>query len=301
MQHRWRLSSWCSNVQGDPVTHGEGIVAASPSGPFPPQDAGYSDGRRRLALVLEYDGTRYKGFQWQSQAPSIQGEVEAAICSFTGESSRIRGASRTDAGVHATGQVVDFLSGSFHTTQTFVNALNWYLPPDIRVRGAWDTSLGFNSRKDAVSRVYRYTLLNPGRPSALMRNYWALVSSPLDVAKMAEAAGYLVGTHDFSALTSLPLGRSPVRKVARWDVWREGELIFMEAEANGFLPHLVRRTNGLLTKIGSGSLPVGVIKEIIDGTLKEPKQCPALPAKGLCLMRVNYRDNPTGIEKSREA
>ena len=128
-------------------------MAAAPCGPFPPQEAGHSDGRRRLALILEYDGTRYKGFQWQSQAPSIQGEVEAAIRSFTGESTRVRGASRTDSGVHATGQVVDFLSGSTHTTQTFVNALNWYLPPDIRVRGAWDTSLGFNSRKDAVSRV----------------------------------------------------------------------------------------------------------------------------------------------------
>ena len=254
-----------------------------------------------MALILEYDGTRYKGFQWQSQAPSIQGEVEAAVRSFTGERIRIRGASRTDSGVHATGQVVDFLSGSTHTTQTFVNALNWYLPPDIRVRGAWDTSLSFNSRKDAVSRVYRYTLLNARWPSALMRNFWASVSSPLDAAKMAEAAGYLVGTHDFSALTSLPPGRSPVRKVERWDVWREGELIFMEAEANGFLPHLVRRTNGLLTKIGSGALPVGVIKEIIDGTLKESKQCASMPAKGLCLMRVNYRNNPTGIEKSHEA
>ena len=202
---------------------------------------------------------------------------------------RVRGASRTDSGVHAKGQVVDFLTHATYSTDAFVRALNWHLSHDVTVRGAWDTSLDFNSRKDAVSRVYRYTLLNAKWPSALMRDRSHWVRSPLDVASMSEAASYLTGTHDFSAFTvALPPGRSPVRSVGRWDVWREGELVFIEAEATGFLPHQLRMTSGVLVEIGLGKTCKDVIKGLIDGTLGEQKSCPSLPAKGLCLMRVNY-------------
>ena len=280
----------------------QGGVASSLSFANPDEGAPQAEGTRRLALILEYDGTRYKGFQWQAHSPSIQGEVEEAIRGFTGETTRIRGASRTDSGAHARGQVVDFISRSPHPTETFVNALNWYLPPDIRVRGAFETPLGFNSRKDAVSRTYRYTVLNARWPSALMRDFSLWVASPLNVARMAEAANCLVGSHDFSSLTvSLPPGRSPVRRVDRWEVWREGEMVFIEAEANGFLPHQIRRTGGLLVKIGSDSLPVSVMIEMIDGTFEEPKPFPSLPAKGLCLMRVNYPNTGPRIEIDHEA
>ena len=198
--------------------------------------------------------------------------------------------------------MVDFLIQAPYTTETFIKALNWYLPQDIKVRGACYTPLGFNSRKDAISRVYRYTLLNARWPSALMRDFSHWISTPLDVARMREAAASLPGSHDFSAFTVLlPPGRSPVRQVERWDVWREGELVLIEAEANGFLPHQIRRTNGTLAEIGLGRSSVEMIKEIIDGTLRELKHSPSLPAKGLCLMRVNYRNFPFGDDNGYEA
>lgn len=301
MQRRWPLSSWCSGVPEEGFTKERAV--RNPHLPVIRSDEGVhqSEGIRRLALLLEYDGTKFKGFQWQANSPSIQQEVEDAIKSFSGENTRIRGASRTDSGVHARGQVVDFLSWSSHPPVTFVKALNWYLPRDIRVRGAWDISLDFHSRKDATSRIYRYTVLNSRWPSALMRDFSFWLASPLDVAKMATAAACLVGSHDFSRLTgSLPLERSPVRRVDRWDVWREGATVFMEAEANGFLPHQIRRTGGLLVEIGTGSAPVGMMKEMIHGKLNGPKAIHSLPAKGLCLMKVKYSNTVPGIEISNE-
>jgi len=195
---------------------------------------------------------------------------------------------------------VDFQTRALFTTETFVKGLNWHLPTDVRVRGAWDTSQDFNSRRDAVSRVYQYTLLNARWPSALLRDFSHHVPQPLDVEIMQEAAGCLRGTHDFSAFTvALPQRRSAVRRVRRWDVRREGELVLIESEANGFLPHQIRRTNGLLVEIGLGRLPLERIRGIIDATLKEPVQGPLLPPKGLCLMKVNYRECP-GVEEVHE-
>ena len=288
MQHPWPLSSWY-NFFGGNLHQKEIREKASFFVGTADSYGQYSESTRRLALILEDDGTSYKGFQWQSRVPSIQKRLESAIQQLTGETTRVRGASRTDSGVHAKGQVVDFLTDTKYSTDTFVRALNSYLRPDITVRGAWDAPLDFNSRKDAISRVYRYALLNAQWPSALMRDYSHWVRSPLDVASMSEAAGYLKGTHDFSGFTvSLPPGKSPVRSVKRWDVWREGELVFIEAEAISFLPHQVRRTNGVLVEIGLGKTLKDVIKGLIDGTLGELKRRPSLPAKGLCLMKVNY-------------
>ena len=149
--------------------------------------------------------------------------------------------------------------------------------------------IGFNSRRDAAGRVYRYTLLNSEWPSALLRDFSHWVASPLDLSRMKEAASHLPGTHDLAAFTvPLPPEKSAVRCIRRWDIWREGELVLIEAEANGFLPHQIRRTNGILVEIGLGRLPSGVIKAIMDGTIRELNHSPSLPAKGLCLMSVSY-------------
>jgi len=242
-----------------------------------------------LVLVLEYEGTRYKGFQWQAEGPTIQGTVEQAIERFTGERIRVRGASRTDSGAHAAGQVVDFLTCAAYPAETFVNALNWYLPPDVRVRAAWQGPMDFNSRFDATSRVYRYTLWNDRTPSALWRDFSHWVRFPLDLDQIREAAGHLPGTHDVSTLAAgLPPGRNPVRNIKYWDVSRDGYLVYIDAEANGFLPHQIRRTNGILVDVGLGRLSAEVMKHIIDGTQGRIWNCPSLPAKGLCLRKVNY-------------
>ena len=257
---------------------------------------------RRLALVVEYDGTRYSGFQLQANAPTVQGEIERAVRSLTGQATRVRAASRTDAGAHARGQIVDFLTHAPYTTETFVNSLNSYLPLDVRVRAAFETGPTFNSRKDAVSRVYRYTLLNSKYPSALRRDFSHWIASCLDVERMRRGAEHLVGKHDFSAFAgSLAEGGSAVRRVSRWDVWREKELVIIESEANGFLPHQIRRTNGVLAKIGLGRAPVDTIGEMLEGTIQESGQCPSLPAKGLCLIKVHYKDLLFSMEEDYEA
>lgn len=239
--------------------------------------------------MVEYDGTRYRGFQWQADAPTIQSELERAIGRLTGKATRIRGASRTDSGAHARGQVVDFLTSALYPAETLVKALNWHLPPDIRVKEAREVPPEFNSRKDAVSRVYRYTVLNRGSPPALMRDFSHWVRAPLDLSKMRRAATHLLGTHDFSVLAAgLPPGRSGVRRVKRWEIWREGESVAIESEANGFLPHQIRRANGNLVEIGLGRMPVGALEEILNGTAEERGSGPSLPAKGLCLISVSY-------------
>ena len=244
---------------------------------------------RRLALLLEYDGTRYSGFQWQRGVPTIQDEVEKALGKLTGENIRIRGASRTDSGAHARGQVVDFLTAAPYTIDTFPRALNAHLPEDIRVRGVSQVGLEFDSRRCAVSRAYRYTVLNTRWPSALLRNYSHWVPGTLDLSRMREAAGHLRGTRDFSALTvPLPPERSPVRRVTRWDVREVEDRVLIEAEADGFLPHQIRRTNGVLVDVGLGKLETDITKRLTDGSLQGLRNCPSLPAKGLCLMRVVY-------------
>lgn len=247
---------------------------------------------RRIALLVEYEGTRYHGFQLQANAPTIQGELEEALKALTREDIRVRGASRTDAGAHARGQVVDFATSASHPVDTFVRALNWHLPEDIKVRGGRETPFSFHARKKAVARMYRYTLLNSPWPSPLLRTTTCWVRFPLNIADMQEAASSLEGEHDFSAFTTtLPAGRSSVRKVSSWTVHKEGDLVHIGAVANGFLPYQIRRTNGLLADIGLGKAPIEAVKTALSGQTKVIEQRPTLPAKGLCLMHVKYEES----------
>lgn len=244
---------------------------------------------RRLALVVEYDGTAYQGFQAQAGQPTIQGEMEQALYRFTGEVIRIRGASRTDAGAHARGQVVDFLTCSAYPAEVFPKALNFYLPADIKVQAACEVPPEFHSRKNANSRIYRYYILNRPWPSPLRRHACHPVKEPLDEAKMAAAARDLVGRHDFRSLArGYPANRSTVRTVYRWDVWREDDTVIVECEADGFLRHQIRRASALLIEIGKGWRPEGMLRDLLDGKLEGTVHMPSLPGHGLCLMKVTY-------------
>ena len=244
-----------------------------------------------MALVLEYDGAGYAGFQLQNGQPTIQGEIEEALKRFTGESIRIRGASRTDAGAHAQGQVVDFLTASPHPIDLFPRALNYYLPKDIQVQAAHHMAGDFHSRKHASARTYRYNVLNRPWPSPLARNRWFWVRGDLNVERMASAAQSLVGQHDFRPLApGFPAEKSADRRVTRWDVWREDEAVIFECEANGFLKHQIRRTNGLLLAVGKGRWPASVVADVLTGKCEEEIGWPSIPARGLCLMKVTYPD-----------
>ncbi len=254
-------------------------------------NTGYNGEPRRIALVVEYDGAGYAGFQLQREQATIQGEIETALKCFTGESIRIRGASRTDAGAHAQGQVVDFLTSSSQPIEVFPRALNYYLPKDIQVQTARQMAGVFHSRKHASARTYRYNVLNRPWQSPLARNRWFWVNGDLNVERMASAAQSLVGTHDFRPLApGFPAEKSASRRVTRWDVWREDEAVIFECEANGFLKHQIRQTNGLLLEVGKGRWPASVVADVLTGKCEEKIGWPSIPAFGLCLMKVTYPD-----------
>ena len=238
---------------------------------------------------MEYEGTRYRGFQFQTNQPTIQGEIEQAIRRFTREEVRIRGASRTDSGAHAIGQVVDFLTTSRYPVRDFFKALNFYLPADIKVQSAYQMAVDFHSRRDASSRKYRYTILNRPQPSPIGRKTHHWVRPTLDANRMAAAAQGLVGVHDFRPLAAgHPPDQSAVRQVSEWSVRREEDTVIIECEANGFLRHQIRRANAILVEIGKGAWPETVIKDALDGNFPKGLAWPSLPARGLWLLQVTY-------------
>ena len=243
----------------------------------------------RLALVVEYDGTKYCGFQWQSNGSTIQDELEKALQKLTGECVRIAAASRTDSGVHAEGQVVSFLTSSKLSPETFTGALNFHLPDDVSVRKSVRVPNEFNPKRDAVSRCYRYTILNRSVHSPLRDRFSHRIGEKLDVAAMSEASKYLIGTHDFAVFAGSldDDNASTVRNVFNVEISSDGDLVTANIEANAFLPQQVRRTVGALVEVGLGKSSVKEFQQLIDKD--DPGTAgPTLPAKGLGLMKVNY-------------
>lgn len=243
----------------------------------------------RLALVLEYDGTRYHGYQSQANLPTIQTEVEDALRKLTGERIRVMAASRTDAGVHARGQVVSFQTGSDLPPQTFVSGLNHYLPGDIAVKTAHRVRDFFSARRHAISREYHYSILNSSTRSPLKEGFTYRLSGQMDVNAMNQASQALIGEHDFASFTSsteVSL-KSTVRRVHRAEISRDGELVVFHIVANSFLLHQVRNTIGSLIRVGQGKMHCDEFYSII--ATKQPGLAgPMAPASGLCLTQVNY-------------
>jgi tRNA pseudouridine38-40 synthase len=243
----------------------------------------------KIVLVVEYDGTRYYGFQLQSNQPSIQSEIEKALWRLTGEKRRVMASGRTDAGAHAKGQVVGFRTGSRLSSQTFVNGLNYYLPKDIAVKAAYGVADSFNVRREAVSREYSYHILNSSTRSPIREGFSYRVPGCLDTESMNVACQTLVGEHDFASFASNIGGeeKSTVRRVFRAGVEKSGNLIVLSMVANAFLRHQVRSTAGALVRVGLGKMRVDEFQEIMEAR-KPGLAGPTLPARGLCLMRVNY-------------
>lgn len=243
----------------------------------------------KIALVVEYNGTRYHGFQWQIKRPTIQGELEKALEKLTGERIRVMGAGRTDAGVHARGQVVSFVTGSSHSRKTFVNGLNYYLPGDIAVKAAYRVNDSFNVRRHAVRREYNYYILNSQTRSPLSKNFSCLVTGHLDTEAMHEACQVLIGEHDFASFVSnLGAGtKSTVRRVYQAGVTWDGEMVIFNIVANSFLTHQVRNIVGALIKVGQDRMTGDDFRSIMEA--KEIGLArPTALACGLCLMRVEY-------------
>jgi len=243
----------------------------------------------KIVLILEYDGTRYHGLQLQASLPTIQGEIEKALEKLTGEKMRVAAASRTDAGVHARGQVVSFRTRSPHSRQTFVSGLNYYLPRDIAVKAAHRVRDSFSVRRHAVSREYKYYVLNSLTRSPLKGGFYYRVAGHLDIGAVNQASQALVGEHDFASFTS-GTGveiKKTVRTVYRAEMSQDGELAVFNMVANSFLPHQVRNTVGALIRVGLGKSSCQEFYSIMEA--KKPGLAgPTAPACGLCLMQVNY-------------
>lgn len=260
-----------------------------------------------MALVVEYDGTRYRGFQVQSKGMTVQGILEDALQGLLGKYVKTQGAGRTDAGAHAYGQVVAFNTDAEYTEQVYIRALNASLPQDIRVLKAARVSTEFDPRRHAERRLYRYLVLNQPVASAIWARYAHHVRFPLDVEAMDKAAQGLLGTRDYRIFCGASRfnGRDTVRTMFGVRVWRSGALVVVDMEANAFLPQQARRIAGTLTRVGRGTLEQAEVGALLDGTSSETSG-PTLPAHGLYLMQVVYKDGlldnsgPTGQDYLRE-
>ena len=260
---------------------------------------------RNIKLVIEYEGTNYHGWQMQPRLKTIQGVLQSKLSMITKADAGVIGAGRTDAGVHALGQVANFRTNSRMTPQEFKAALNSVLPKDIVIKHVQEAADDFHARYSATSRTYRYTILNGTTPSAFLRNYAYLVPHPLDVDSMADACRELLGTHDFSSFASTgdPV-RSFVRTVSEARILDAGcsmlgagysilvcstehRLICFHIEANAFLRSMVRAIAGTLLEIGKGKVPPEKMREILEAKTRSAAG-PSLPARGLCLIKVDY-------------
>ena len=241
----------------------------------------------KIALIIEYDGSRYYGSQFQLNAPTIQGEVEKALKKLTGEAIRIVIASRTDAGVHAKGQVISFRTRSAFPPEVWVKALNFYLPMDIAVKAAHQVSEEFDARRDALKRVYQYYILNDFTRSPLMGRFAYFFPKPLDIEAMREASKVLIGEHDLAPFSSLE--ENTRRTIYKAEITRKDSLVVFEMAANSFLPHQVRNTVGGLIKVGSRKMAVEEFHRLARSG-KVGVIGPSAPVHGLCLVRVEYPD-----------
>jgi tRNA pseudouridine38-40 synthase len=242
----------------------------------------------RWAIGLEYDGSAYAGWQTQASAPSIQAVVERSLSAVADHAVTLTGAGRTDAGVHALQQVAHFDASAARSARSWVFGANTHLPPDVSALWAVQVPDAFHARYSALSRTYRYVILNRATRPALGHGRVCWMHAALDHERMARAAALLVGEHDYSAFRSSDCqSRTPIRRVEAIEVRREGACIIIEARANAFLHHMVRNIAGVLIQIGRGEAEVGWAREVLEGRDRRLGGVTA-PAGGLYLAEVRY-------------
>jgi len=244
----------------------------------------------RIALALEYDGSRFLGWQTQPGGGTVQDTLQAALSGIAGSAVQVTCAGRTDRGVHAREQVVHFDTGAARPDSAWVRGVNALLPDSVAVLWAARVADDFHARYAALARTYRYVLLNrPVRP-ALAARHAGWTHAPLDVAAMREAALLLVGEHDFSAFRAAECqARSPVRTLQALEVQARGERIDFVLRANAFLQHMVRNIVGTLVYVGNGRHAPQWAGEVL-ASRDRARAAPTFAAEGLYLERVEYAE-----------
>lgn len=242
----------------------------------------------RLRFVVAYDGTEFVGWQRQSRGRSVQAELEQALARVTGASPRVTGAGRTDAGVHAVGQVGHFDTDWPRGVDTLERAWNAVLPADVSVSWLAAAPMSFHARHDAVTRTYRYRVSTDSSVRPFLGRTWITSTRGLDIAAMVEGAGRLVGQHDFGAFGHpMSADGSTVRRLDAVLLRTGPDLVTLEFVGESFLRHQVRRMVGLLMDIGSGRQPVDAVQCVLARTAGAPVARRA-PARGLILWAVSY-------------
>jgi tRNA pseudouridine38-40 synthase len=254
----------------------------------------------RIAVGIEYDGSAYAGWQAQSSLPTLQGVLEQALGRVAAEPVGLTCAGRTDAGVHASGQVAHFDTHAVRSLRGWVLGANSELPRDVSVAWAMPVPGHFHARYCAEARTYRYLIANRLARPALLCGRAAWIHRPLDEARMREAAQSLLGEHDFSAFRAAECqAKSPIRRMERLEVERHGEFVTIEATANAFLHHMARNIAGLLIAIGRGDAPVEFAHQVLSGR-DRTRNAATAAAAGLYLLAVRY-PAAFGVPKPRLA
>jgi tRNA pseudouridine38-40 synthase len=241
---------------------------------------------RNLRLIIEYEGTRYSGWQVQRDRRTVAGEILRTIRETLGETPLLIGSGRTDQGVHAEAQVANFLTRSTRPAPEIAARINAILPADINILKAEEAPASFHARHDALARRYRYQIAL--RRTAFFKRFVWWVREPIDPAKMEAAAGALIGRHDFLSFADRAEEVREPRVRVSTAAFRRGDLLLsFTIEADHFLPRMVRRLVGVLVEIGAGRLPVEAVARFLAATVDDPAQWTA-PPSGLFLERVIY-------------
>lgn len=246
---------------------------------------------RRIKLVVTYDGTNYHGWQLQPREMTVEGELNKALSDLLKTEIKVTGASRTDAGVHALGNVAVFDTESRIPGEKFSYALNARLPEDIRVVSSCETEPDFHPRYDCHDKTYEYRIVRSEFMSPLKRLYAAHIYYKLDTERMKEAAACFVGTHDFASFCSAgSTVTDTTRTIYSLELYEKEEELIIRVNGNGFLYNMVRIIAGTLIQVGCGRMSIEQCRAAIEGESRELAG-PTAPAKGLCLRQINYKKN----------
>jgi tRNA pseudouridine38-40 synthase len=247
-----------------------------------------SSAGRRLAVVIEYDGSGFAGWQSQTHSASIQDVVQQALGFVAGHPIEATCAGRTDSGVHALGQVAHFDTHALRSSRAWVLGANTRLPPTVALQWAGEVDSRFHARHSALRRIYRYCILNRSARSALQVARAAWIHRPVDAAAMHAGAQALLGEHDFSAFRSIECqSKTPMRRIDTLQVQREGDYVWIEITANAYLHHMVRNIVGTLLEVQAAPDPAGAMRGILESGERRLAGATA-PAAGLYLWQVTY-------------